>query len=209
MRDPAFLHRLEGPPSGPEGARFVLLHGTGGDESDLMPLARRLDPQARMLGIRGRSLDEGAPRWFRRLGMGRFDQANLIAEAAALDAFMEEAAEAYGLDSDKLIWLGYSNGANMIGALAQLRPARVRRAILLRAMPALEKPPAADLSGLSALLLTGTQDPYGDHGPALAARLRESGAQVEAHRLPTGHGLTAEDLRISKIWLDNLTQNQA
>lgn len=200
MENPAFLHRLDAP-QGAEGESFVLLHGTGGNENDLMPLARMIDPQARLLGVRGRSLEEGAPRWFRRLGMGRFDQAHLISEAAALDGFMAEAEKAYGLDPARLIWLGYSNGANMIGALAQLHPGRVRRAVLLRAMPALEKPPEADLSGLSALLTTGTQDPYGDHGPALAAQLRRGGAQVEAHALPTGHGLTAEDLRIVKNWL--------
>lgn len=200
MDKPAFIHRFEAPQTA-EAPIFVLLHGTGGDESDLMPLARMIDPAAGLLGIRGRSLEEGAPRWFRRLGMGRFDQAHLISEAAALDAFMAEAETAYGLDPARLIWLGYSNGANMMGALAQLHPGRLRRAILLRAMPALEKPPAADLSGLSALLLTGTQDPYGDHGPALAAELRAGGAEVEAHRLPTGHGLSAEDLRIAKNWI--------
>ncbi len=204
LRDLPFIHRFH-EPEGVEAPEetYILLHGTGGDESDLMPLARRVAPKARLLGLRGRSAEEGVNRWFRRLGMGRFDQADIVSEARALDAFVEEAQKAYGIDPDKTVWLGYSNGANMIGAFAQLHPGRVRRAILLRAMPALEIPPKADLSDLSALLITGTQDPYGDHGPALTTQLRGAGAAVEAHRLPTGHGLTNQDLRLAQAWAAN------
>ncbi len=200
MKDPAFVHRLAEPEGPASGETYLLMHGTGGDETDLAPLARRIAPGARLLGIRGRSLEEGSPRWFRRLSMARFDQAHIRAEAQALADFLAEARKAYGLDPERMVWLGYSNGANMIGAMAFLHPQTARRAILMRAMPALEAPPQADLSGFSALSLSGAQDPYGAHAPALEADLRKAGARVEAHRLPAGHGLTAEDLRLAQDW---------
>ncbi len=200
MRDQPFIHRLQRPQD-LDGSAIVLLHGTGGDETDLMPLAQRLNPRATLLGIRGRSTEEGINRWFRRLDAVTYDQADIRAEAAAFVAFVQAAVRDNGLDPDRLTFLGYSNGANLLGAILRLQPGIVRRAILLRAVEVLQDPPAADLAGTQVLLLSGARDPYGRLVPALAASLTAAGAEVDHRTLASGHELAADDLRIAADWL--------
>ena len=200
MRSLDFTHRFHRPDD-PDGSLILHLHGTGGNEADLMPLAHRLNPRATLLGVRGRSTEEGVARWFRRLDLARFDQADIRAEAEAFAAFLDEAVASYALDPARITWLGYSNGANFIGALMGLQPGRVRRAILLRAMIALEDPPAVDLSDAAVLMLTGSQDPYARFAPPLEDWLRQNGAQLDARAIPGGHGLTQADLDAAQAWL--------
>lgn len=200
MRNLPFEHRFHHPED-PDGSVLVLLHGTGGNEADLMPLAHRIAPRATLLGVRGRSHEEGVARWFRRLSMAQFDQADIRAEAEAFAAFIEGAVSSYGLDPARLAYLGYSNGANFIAAVMGLSPQLIRRAILLRAMPALDPLPAVDLVGAAVLMLNGAQDPYGQFGPALADWLQTSGARLDARVLPTGHGLAQADTQIARDWL--------
>ena len=201
MRSLSFTHRFHRPDD-PDGRVILHLHGTGGNEADLMPLAHRLNPRATLLGVRGRSTEEGVSRWFRRLDMARFDQDDIRSEAEAFADFVAEATAGYGLDRTRLTWLGYSNGANFIGALMALHPALVQRAVLLRAMPALEDLPEVDLSSAEVLLITGAQDPYARFAPPLEAWLRDQNAQVEAHQIDTGHGLSQMDLTLAKDWLE-------
>jgi phospholipase/carboxylesterase len=132
VRDLPFVHRFNRPEE-PDGTTLVLLHGTGGNEADLMPIARRIAPRATLLGVRGRATEEGSNRWFRRLDAAKFDQADIRGEAEAFAAFVEGAATGYGLDPDGLVFLGYSNGANFLAAVIQIYPGLVRRAVLLRA----------------------------------------------------------------------------
>lgn len=166
-----------------------------------MPLARQLAPRATLLGVRGRSNEEGISRWFRRLSMTQFDQNDIQAEARAFDAFIDGAITAYGLDPERMTYLGYSNGANFIGAVMGLFPQRVKRAILWRAMAALDPLPDADLTGTQTLMLTGGADPYGQYAPPLADWLRVSGSTLEAQTTEAGHALVQQDLERTAAWL--------
>lgn len=202
-RDLPFVHRIFTPDDA-DGSVLVLLHGTGGNENNLMPLARSVAPRATLLGLRGRSTEEGVPRWFRRLSMGRFDQADIRFEADALRAFIEGAIASYGLEPQRMAYLGYSNGANLLGAFMRLHPHIIGKAVLLRAIEVLEEPPHADVSDAAVLLLNGKSDPYGTLAPPLQAALRNGGAALDVHDLDTGHGLTNDDVSITQAWLRNL-----
>lgn len=201
LRDLPFVHRFNHPPD-PDGTTLVLLHGTGGNEADLMPLARRIAPHATLIGVRGRATEEGSNRWFRRFDAMRFDQADIRNEAEAFEAFIEGAVAGYGLDPEKLVFLGYSNGANLLAAFIQLHPGVVRRAILLRALQPLEEPPAAELAGTRVLLLDGRDDPLAGSAPSLASDLQARGATVEVRVLPAGHDISGADIAEAARWLD-------
>lgn len=202
-RMPAFHYAADAPRQ-PDGSVMVLLHGTGGSERDLMPLARHLAPRATLLGLRGRSTEEGATRWFRRLSMTRFDQDHIRAEAdafaEALPAILREAGLDGGADTVPVV-MGYSNGANFAGAVMARHPGLIRRAVLIRPMLALETPPRVDLTGLEVLTLTGAHDPYGPHAAALNDWLRASGAALTAKRIHAGHEVAQADLDAAAAWL--------
>lgn len=199
-RELSFIHRFYLPPD-PDGSVMVLLHGTGGSEADLMPLAARLNPRATLLGVRGRAVEEGAPRWFRRFDATTYDQDDIRTEAAAFADFIGDAVALYGLDPARLTYLGYSNGANLLGAILRLHPGLIRRAILLRGIEVLENPPTPDLSGTRILLLSGAQDPYSHLAPALAASLKGAGADLDERVISAGHGLSDEDRNIAAEWI--------
>ncbi|WP_323777699.1 VOC family protein [Leisingera sp.] len=203
MRDLPFVHRFYTPEDS-DGSVYVLLHGTGGNEADLMPLAARINARATLLGVRGRSTEEGTQRWFRRFEPERFDQNDINAEAAAFDYFVGEVIKSYGLDPAQLIFLGYSNGANFLGAVIRLHPGTIQRAIVLRGGDVLEETPSADLSDVQVLLLTGTQDPFERHGKRLETALTESGAAVTVKHVEAGHDLSPEDPLFVNEWLTNL-----
>ncbi|KAA0972130.1 ring-cleaving dioxygenase [Aureimonas fodinaquatilis] len=202
-RELPFIHRFNRPKS-PDGLTLVLLHGTGGNEADLMPIARRIAPHATLLGVRGRATEEGSNRWFRRAGADTFDQADIHSEAEAFRAFVEGAVNGYGLDRNRLVFLGYSNGANFLAAAIQLHPDVVQRAILLRGIQALENPPGADLSGTNVLVLTGRDDVYARDAKALTTPLEAGGADIDLRELPTGHELVAADITESAQWLQRI-----
>lgn len=200
MRDLPFVHRFH-TPADPDGSVLLLLHGTGGHEASLMPLARRLAPRATLLGVRGRATEEGIARWFRRITPTRFDQADIRAEAEAFAAFLDGAIAGYGLDPARITALGYSNGANFAAALMGLHPGLLRRAILLRPMAALDELPEADLAGVEVLSLSGESDPYGRFAPRLEQWLAARGADLTAEVLAAGHELTDADLARAGAWL--------
>lgn len=201
MRDMPFIHRFHRPER-PNGHVIITLHGTGGNESDLFPLAARLDPAATLLGVRGRSTEEGVTRFFRRMDLTRFDQADIRAEAEAFNAFFERTVQAYDLDAANITVLGYSNGANFAAAVAGLYPRLIRKAILLRPLMPLDPPPEADLTGLRLLTLTGTDDPFGHFAARLNDWARSNGAALDAGDIAAGHDLTQEDLSIARAWLE-------
>lgn len=200
MRDLPFVHRFH-TPADPDGSVIVLLHGTGGNESDLMPLAARINPRATLLGVRGRSTEEGINRWFRRFDAMTYDQEDIRGEAEAFAGFVQGAITGYGLDPARMTFLGYSNGANLLGAVLELGLGAVRSAILLRGLQVLENPPASDMAGVRVLMLTGDRDPYGRLAPPLEAALRAGGADLTAKLLRAGHELTGEDIQAAKDWL--------
>lgn len=199
-RELPFIHRFH-TPEDPDGTTIVLLHGTGGNETDLMPIARRVAPHATLLGVRGRSTEEGTLRWFRRLTPTSFDQADIRFEAEAFVAFIAQAVTAYGLAADRLVFLGYSNGANLLAAVMLLHPGPVTRAILLRPVMVLDDAPPADLGRSRILMLSGRSDPYRALAPALEQAFRDGGAEIDARNVDAGHELAEADQGAIRAWL--------
>jgi len=199
-RDLSFIHRFE-PATRPGVAPLLLLHGTGGDENDLLPLGRMISPGAALLSVRGQVLEHGMPRFFRRLAEGVFDEADVIRRANDLSDFVEAAREVYGLPAP--LALGYSNGANIAAAMPLLRPRTLQGGILLRAMVPLAQPPEINLSGRSLLLVAGQHDPIipEANGERLAAVLTRAGADVTRQVLPVGHQLSQSDISLAREWL--------
>jgi phospholipase/carboxylesterase len=197
----SFVHRFE-PATEPGRQPLLLLHGTGGDETDLLPLGRAVAPASALLSPRGQVLENGMPRFFRRLAEGVFDEADLRRRAGELADFVAEARETYGLPAP--IAVGFSNGANIAAAMLLLRPEALAGAALLRAMMPLTDPPAARLEGRPVLLLSGVMDPIvpASNAARLAARLEAAGAEVQHHVLPVGHGLSRSDVALTKAWID-------
>ena len=196
----SFVHRFE-PATAPNRPPLLLLHGTGGDEADLLPLGRAVSPGSALLSPRGKVLENGQPRFFRRLAEGVFDEADVIARAGELAAFVAEARDVYGIGAP--VALGFSNGANMAAAVLLLHPGALAGAALLRAMTPLRKLPSADLLGRPVLILSGAMDPIvpAENAAHLAAGLRAVGAAVEHRMLPTGHGLSQADVGLVQDWL--------
>ena len=188
-RDLGWVHRFV---PGNDGPTLLLLHGSGGNETSLLAFAREAAPAAHLLAVRGRSLEEGAPRFFRRDEHG-IDQAEMAAEADAIAAFVGEAAEVYGFDPEGVVALGYSNGANLALASLARHSGAYAGAILLRPAVVPEDPPAVDLAGTPVLALLGRTDPYGPQADAAVAFLLERGAAVHVERIEAGHDLTPED----------------
>jgi phospholipase/carboxylesterase len=194
-----YIHRFE-PGGDPALPPVLLLHGTGGDETDLLPLGREIAAGAALLSPRGNVLEGGMPRFFRRFREGVFDEADVRRRAKELAHFVAEARQAYGVAAP--VALGYSNGANIAAALMLLHPDVLIGAILLRAMAPLADPPKPDLSGVRVLILSGSNDPIVP--PASAERLAEAlaaaGARVEREVLPASHGLTQADIGRAKAF---------
>jgi len=199
-RDLPFVHRFY-QPEDPDGSVVLLLHGTGGNESDLMPLVHRAQPRATLLGLRGRAEEDGVRRWFKGFAITGFDQDDIRGEAAALNAFLERVVPGYGLDPDRLTVLGYSNGANLAGAVMALYPQAIRRAALIRAMPVLDHLPEVDLSASEILVLNGTRDLFSPKGPVLVDWLRQSGAKLAEQPIAASHELTDADREALAAWL--------
>ncbi|WP_411052891.1 VOC family protein [Tritonibacter sp. SIMBA_163] len=195
-----FVHRFRHPED-PDGSVMLLLHGTGGNEADLMPLAAGLTPRATLLGVRGRATEEHVTRFFRRFDVETFDQEDIRAEARAFEAFLHAAVQGYGLDTEAVTVLGYSNGANFAASVMALHPGLIRRAILLRAIPVLIELPQVDLSSAQVLLLTGRDDPLSSEAPRLAQWLQDSGAGVESEVVEAGHEISPADLNAARAWL--------
>ena len=151
----SFIHRYE-PPARADAPTLLLLHGTGGDENDLLPLGKNLMPDAGMLSPRGKVLEQGMPRFFRRLAEGVFDVEDLKRRTSELADFIAEAAEHYTFDARRVIAVGFSNGANIAASLLLSRPSVLSAAVLFRAMvPFVPEAPPASPGGASVLLSNG------------------------------------------------------
>ncbi|MFG1375273.1 alpha/beta hydrolase [Xanthobacter autotrophicus] len=202
-RDPpalAFTHRFE-PATKAGAAPLLLLHGTGGDEADLLPIGRMIAPGAALLSPRGQVSEGGMPRFFRRLAEGVFDEQDVVRRAHDLADFIGAARAAYGLAAP--VAVGFSNGANIAAALMLLRPEALAGAVLLRAMVPLSDPPAGELPGTPVLMLSGAMDPIvpAENAARLATLLSARGAQVEHRTLPASHGLTSADLTAARDFI--------
>ncbi|MDQ6626159.1 MAG: alpha/beta hydrolase [Verrucomicrobiota bacterium] len=202
MHDLGFVHEFI-PATGGSARVLLLLHGTGGDESDLIPLARDLDPAAALLSPRGNVLENGMPRFFRRFAEGVFDEEDVIRRANELADFVAAAAAKYDFDILRVTAVGYSNGANIAAAMMLLRPEVLHSAVLFRAMATLTNPPVPDLSGKRILLSAGDNDPIIPlaNVRSLAALLQQSGADVHLEIQTAGHRLIAEDVAVARVWM--------
>lgn len=182
---------------------LLLLHGTGGDENDLLPLGRMLREEANLLSPRGKILENGAPRFFRRLAEGVFDHEDLINRTHELAAFVEAAVLEYGLDPERVFAAGFSNGANIAASLLLLHPGLLAGAILLRAMAPFEPETTPDLSGTPVYLAAGRSDPMipAESTERLAELLRSAGAKVTLEWQPGGHGINRAEIEAAHEWL--------
>jgi predicted esterase len=202
--DLGFHHVYQRPPAA--GApTLLLLHGTGGDEHDMVPLAG-LMPGAGVLSPRGKVLEQGAPRFFRRLAEGVFDVDDLKQRAGELADFVAAAAAHYTFDASRVVAMGYSNGANIASALMLLRPRVVIGGVLFRAMVPLEPDPLPSIDGTRVLISNGRADPIvSEQGTTRLARLlQRAGASVEVHWQPAGHQLMPSDFAVAKTWLQSI-----
>jgi phospholipase/carboxylesterase len=174
---------------GVAGPALLLLHGTGGNEHDLLPLRGHLSPGAAVLSVRGTVLENGMPRFFRRVSEGVFDEDDLRRRADDLAEFVLTASAAYRIEQRTLVAVGFSNGANIASAMLLQRPGLLAGAVLLAAMVPYAEPPAADLAGTAVIISNGDRDPLIRAGVAqqLAGQLRERGAEVVELPHPGGH----------------------
>jgi len=200
---PDFIHEFI---PGSSLRTFLLLHGTGGNERDLIPLGRELDPNAALLSPRGKILENGMPRFFRRLAEGVFDLEDLEFRANELSDFVTAAAQHYEFPLDNLVAVGYSNGANIAAAMLLTRPEVLPIAILFRAMVPLIPDRLPNLSSVHVWIGAGDQDPIvpASETKRLAELLRRAGADVTIRFAKAGHGLTNHDLEAGREWLREL-----
>lgn len=187
---------LEDPGTAPDGPALLMLHGTGGDEREMIAFGRGLLPGAPVLAPRGRISEGGAARFFSRTPQDPFRFPDLPERIDELAAFVREASAAHGLAGRPLVAVGYSNGANAAAALMLRHPGLLAGGALLRPMLPAPAPAGLDLAGTRVLLLGGRSDTMipPDRVDALAEALRAAGADVEEAWAPTGHGLTQGDL---------------
>jgi predicted esterase len=197
-----FVHHFE-PATAPDRPVLLLLHGTGGSEADLLPLGARLAPGAALLSPRGKILERGMPRFFRRLSEGVFDLEDVRRRAQELGDFVAAAAERYGVDASRVVAVGYSNGANIAAALLLLRPQALAGAVLFRAMVPLVPEPLPALPATPVLLSNARADAMVamEETERLAALLRSAGAAVTVAWQNGGHGLTEGDLSTAEDWI--------
>lgn len=196
-----FAHRFYRPEN-PSNELVILLHGSGGNETSLVPMASKIWPRAVLLGVRGRVVQDGGTRWYRRITPVKFDQKDVKLEADAFVVFLTKLAEKENLDLTHATFVGYSNGANLLAATMLLHPDLVKRAVLMRSMPVLDNAPSANLSKARVLTISGKEDAlYSPFAPALSAQLRSSGARVETTSVEAGHMLGDGDATIIAQWL--------
>jgi predicted esterase len=200
---PDFIHEFV---PGTSNRTLLLLHGTGGNERDLIALGREFDPNASLLSPRGKVLENGMPRFFRRLAEGVFDLEDLKKRTYELSDFLTAAAQHYGFAAHKVVAVGYSNGANIAASMLLLRPEILSAAILFRAMVPLIPETEPNLSSVNVWIGAGSYDPIipTSETKKLAELLRNAGADVTMRHFQAGHELTSADVEDAREWLTTL-----
>ena len=204
-----FVHRYLPPRADAEavaGITVLALHGTGGDESDLIPLAQSILPGAGVLSPRGKVSEEGAARFFRRLAEGVLDQEDLAFRTDELVDFIEAASRQYGFDRNGVVAVGFSNGANIAASVLLRKPGVLHAAALLSPMLPFEPDSKPSLEGAAVFIGAGQTDPLVpvDQVKKLEKIFRSAGAEVTVHWHPTGHTITPEELVAAKTWAGQL-----
>lgn len=190
--------------SNEQAPTFLLLHGTGGNEKDLLGLGREMNPEASLLGVRGSEVENGMPRFFKRLGMGVFDLDNLELRTKELAVFIDEAAKEYDFDRDNVIAIGYSNGANIAANLFFQVGKVVKGAILHHPMIPREDVTLPDLTGLRVFITAGENDQMCpiEQSTGLKDYLEDAGADVKMYWHQYGHQLTMDEVQAAKEWVE-------
>ncbi len=196
-----FIHQFI---PGSSDRTLLLLHGTGGDEHQLLGLGRELDPSAALLSPRGPVSENGHARFFRRFAEGVFDLEDLKRRTDDLAEFIGAAAAHYHLVPEKIVAVGYSNGANIAASVLLRRPEILRTAVLFRAMVPLQPEKLPDLSAVRVWIGGGQQDMIIPPGETerLAELLRQAGAEVTTRFVDAGHGLTNAEFVVVHRWLE-------
>lgn len=184
---------------------LLMLHGTGGNENDLLPLAKMIDQDASVLSIRGNILENGMPRFFRRLAEGVFDEADLVLRTKELYDFLDEASQQYGFARDNILAVGYSNGANIAASLLFHYKAALKGAILHHPMVPRRGVKLPDLSGTKVFLAAGKNDPIcsAQESEELKDLLVSASASVELHWENNGHQLSLSEVEAARDWYLN------
>lgn len=205
MTDLGFVHTFIPAAGKDNSVLLLLLHGTGGNEQDLIPLGQALLPGAAILSPRGKVLENGMPRFFRRFAEGVFDLEDLKFRTDELSEFIDNARRQYGLRKDKLVAVGYSNGANIAASLIFLHPHHLAAAVLLRAMVPFKPDLVRDFSKIAVFLSGGQKDPIVPRNSTLelAEILEGGGAEVSLHWHQGGHELGEDDVEAAKQWLSS------
>src|SRR2546428_9449927 len=196
-------YRFE-PGTDPSQPVLLLLHGTGGNETDLIPFARLVAPSASLVSPRGNVLENGMPRFFRRIAEGVFDLQDLRVRTQQLGQFVTEVAARHDFDAGRLVALGFSNGANIAASVMLSNPSVLAHGILLRAMVPFEPNPTPDLRSASALLSAGRMDAIvpPKNTERLAELLQGAGARVELVWQQAGHSLVQGDVTAAQGYLE-------
>ena len=192
--------------NGETNRTLLLLHGTGGNENDLLPLANHIDPSANVLSVRGHVLENGMPRFFRRLAEGVFDEEDLIFRTKELNEFLDEAAEKYEFDRNNIIAVGYSNGANIAASLLFHYENALKGAILHHPMVPRRGIELPNLTGTDVFIAAGTNDPIcpAKESEDLYSLLENAGANVKLHWEDYGHQLTMNEVIAARSWYESL-----
>jgi predicted esterase len=203
---PEFIHEFAPGNATGRGLTLLLLHGTGGDERALLPMAPLLEPGAAVLSPRGKVLEQGRPRFFRRLAEGVFDLEDLKLRAHELADFVETASARYGFNPRRVIAAGYSNGANIAAAVLLLRPRTLAGAVLFRPMVLIMPDELPGLVGMPVFISAGRQDPIvrPEETKRLAKLLGDAGADVTLNWSANGHWLGPEEIALARQWLVSL-----
>ena len=198
-----YEHRFDPAPTAADAPTLLLLHGTGGDENDLVPVGRMLLPEANLLSPRGNVPENGMARFFRRLAEGVFDQEDLRRRTEELGKFIDAAAAQYGFDRKRVVAAGYSNGANIAASLLLRQPGALAGAVLLHAMVPFEPDSLPDLTGKPVFLSAGRNDPIvtPENTQRLAAILQSAKADVTLYWHNAGHALTREEIAAAREWI--------
>ena len=203
-----YVHRFHLPrAAGDDGRTIVALHGTGGSENDLIELSERIAPTSAIISPRGKVMENGMARFFRRLAEGVFDEQDVIRQAHDLADFIDTTSSRHGRNPNERVALGYSNGANIAAAIMILRPEIFHHAIMLRPMLPLRNPSVSDLAGKKILILMGSRDNVipAESTRQLIQLLQNAGAAVDAITVEAGHELTERDLTAASRWLSDLS----
>jgi len=201
--DLGFIHRFVPAEDPTSGETLIVLHGTGGNENDLIGIGQTIAPGAAILSPRGNVLENGAPRFFKRLAEGVFDPKEVRSRAEELARFIHAAITKYGLDATRLYTLGYSNGANVASTVMFIDPGLIQGAILFRPMFVFEPVEQNDLSGSSVFISAGRMDPIVPVSSVerLAQLFESRHAEVIVKWQLAGHNLVPSEVREATDWL--------